>query len=157
SDLSKRQKPSLRRPYPAASVSSCDQDSEPPKAHAIGQLPRSEILLPAVGSHFRGRDGLIVAIGGHQVFQERVAVGVFGAPSRHLVEFLVPSGAAQTVGMNDAQAVTGQACALLLLLPLGDGGLVGGPGREGERQPQEYGAHHTFSTVTPTRSMPFHR
>ena len=58
----------------------------------------------------------------------------FDAPSRHLVEFLIPSGAAQAVGVDDAQTVTWQAGALLFLLSLGDDGLVGGRGGEGKCQ-----------------------
>src|SRR5262249_24112290 len=116
------------------------------------------LLFPAVGAHRGWSDRFVIAEIRDQVLEKRIALVVLGAPTGHLVELSYPPGAGETLRMNQAQAVAGEANALLLLLPLLGRGLI-----RRQRCAEHSGeyddrvSHYAFSTVTPTRSIPFHR
>src|SRR5215471_8132344 len=114
-------------------------------------------LFGAVGGDGWGRGGFVVAVVGHQVFEEGFAIGVFGAPAGHLVEFAIPRGAGKSLRVDQAHAVAGDAGARLFLLAAVERRLVGGPSRECEGAGDQSEFLHAFSTRTPTRSMAFHK
>src|ERR1700683_5009474 len=117
------------------------------------------LLLASVARERVLRYGLRVAVFGGEIIQQELLILYLGAPAGHLIQFFAPGHSRQTLRVNEAQAVTRYAVALLFLLGCFDIYVRceyrGHQYRRGNNYPVL--CHADFSTVIPTRSTALYK